>query len=309
MADSKAFWAFLGVAGMWGSSFLFIKLGLSELTPFTLVAYRTGFATLALAAILSFQTHNLPKDRRTLALLFVAGILNPAVPYLLITWGQQYVTSANAGIINGTVPLFTLPLAHFLLRDERITPIRLAGLGIGFIGVLLIFGREQPFPLLEANSSTGLHADRVLLGQLAMIGAAICYAGSIVFVRHSLRETAPEVVAGASQGVALILTTLGALALEAPFSSRMSISGWMVVAWLGISSGISYLLFYYVLGEWGTTRTSLVTYLVPVIAVLLGILVLSEVVVWQAFAGGVLVICGIIMINRQARTKSGHSAQ
>jgi drug/metabolite transporter (DMT)-like permease len=79
----------------------------------------------------------------------------------------------------------------------------------------------------------------------------------------------------------------------------MSISGWMVVAWLGISSGISYLLFYYVLGKWGTTRTSLVTYLVPVIAVSLGILVLSEVVVWQAFAGCILVICGIIIINRR----------
>ncbi len=244
-----------------------------------------------------------------MSLLLIAGILNPAVPYLLITWGQQFVNSATAGIINGTVPLFTLPLAHFLLRDERITPLRLAGLGIGFIGVLLIFSKGQPLHLLEVNKPAGLQADRVLLGELAMIVAAICYAGSMVFVRHNLRETPPEVVASASQAIALFLTAIGALVLETPLTSKMSISGWIVIAWLGISSGLSYLLFYYVLGKWGTTRTSLVTYLVPVIAVLLGILVLSEVVVWQAFAGGVLVISGIIIINRQVQTKSAHPAQ
>lgn len=295
---------------MWGSSFLFIKLGLLELTPFTLVAYRTGFATLALLATLLLSGHRFPKEKRTIWLLLIAGILNPAVPYLLITWGQQFINSATAGIINATVPLFTLPLAHITLRDERITPTRLSGLILGFVGVLLIFSRNQMF---AQDGILGLDAwgadNRALAGQLAMLGAAICYAGSMVFVRHQLRHTAPEIVAGVSQGVALILTTIGAFAFEAPLASRMSTSGWLVVAWLGISSGISYVLFYFVLGRWGTTRTSLVTYLVPVIAVLLGIIVLEEEVALQALIGGVLVILGIITINRQAYKKALHSAQ
>lgn len=295
---------------MWGSSFLFIKLGLLELTPFTLVAYRTGFATLALVATLLLSGHRFPKEKRTIWLLLIAGILNPAVPYLLITWGQQFISSATAGIINATVPLFTLPLAHFTLRDERITPTRLSGLIIGFVGVLLIFSRNQMFAqggFFRLETWGG--DNRAFAGQLAMVGAAICYAGSMVFVRHRLRHTAPEIVAGVSQAVALILTTIGAFAFEAPLASRMSTSGWLVVAWLGISSGISYALFYFVLGQWGTTRTSLVTYLVPVIAVILGIIVLKEEVAIQALIGGVLVILGIFIINRQAYKKVLHSAQ
>jgi drug/metabolite transporter (DMT)-like permease len=307
VANSKVFWAFLGVAGMWGSSFLFIKLGLLELQPLTLVAIRTGFATLALAAILPFTGCKLPKDRRTLRLLLIAGVLNPAIPYLLITWGQQFVDSALGGIINATVPLFTLPLAHFTLRDERFTPARLGGLIVGFSGILLIFSQDQTpvtggLARMAANNSA-------LFGELAMTAAAICYAGSMVFVRRKLRDTAPEIVAGASQGIAFLLTMISALVLEAPLSNRISGPTWLVVAGLGINSGISYILFYFVLSKWGTTRTSLVTYLVPVIAVLLGAIFLREVISWQALTGGLLVISGIVIINRQAQLRPAHSAQ
>ena len=306
MAEKKDWWAFAGVVGMWGSSFLFIKLGLQELEPFTLVAFRTGFATLTLAAILFFTARQIPKDRSTLQLLAVAGILNPAIPYILITWGQQFVSSSIAGIINATVPLFTLPLAHFALRDERITPASMGGLGLGFCGILLIFSPDLTAAGSVPERGAGGNA---LLAQAAMVAAAICYAGSMVFVRRNLRATAPEVVAGASQGVAFLLTTMAAFILEAPIPGKISLPTWGVVAWLGISSGLSYLLFYYVLGKWGTTRTSLVTYLVPLVAVLLGVILLGEVITWQALMGGLLVIGGVIIINRQAQDKPAHSAQ
>jgi len=307
MGKTKAFWAFIGVAGMWGSSFLFIKLGLLELKPFTLVAFRTGFATLALAAILPFTGRKFPKDLRSLLLLLIAGVLNPVIPYVLITWGQQFVNSAVAGIINATVPLFTLPLAHFALRDERITLARLSGLIVGFFGILLIFSQDR-MSATGSPAETGANGS-ALFGQLMMIAAAICYAGSMVFVRRNLQNNAPEVVAGASQGIAFLLTSISAFVLEAPLASRISGPTWVVVAWLGISSGLSYLLFYFVLSKWGTTRTSLVTYLVPVIAVLLGAIVLGEVITWQALAGGLLVIGGIATIYRQAQAKPIHSAQ
>jgi drug/metabolite transporter (DMT)-like permease len=303
----KALWAFIGVAGMWGSSFLFIKLGLVEVEPFTLVALRTGFATLALAAILPFTGRKFPKDLPTLRLLMIAGVLNPVVPYILITWGQQFVPSAVSGIINATVPLFTLPLAHFTLHDERITLPRLSGLIVGFFGILLIFS-----PDLLATTSGPVPPganNNAVFGQLAMVAAAVCYAGSMVFVRRNLRHTAPEVVAGASQGLAFVLTSFSAILLETPFASRISGPTWAVVAWLGISSGLSYLLFYFVLGKWGTTRTSLVTYLVPVIAVFLGAIVLGEVLTWQALVGGLCVFAGIILINRPAQALRAHSAQ
>ena len=307
MGKTKAFWAFIGVAGIWGSTFLFIKLGLLALEPFTLVAFRTGFATIALAAILPFTGRKFPKDWHTLRLLLIAGVLNPVLPYILITWGQQFVDSALAGIINATVPLFTLPIAHFVLRDERITPAGLGGLIVGFSGILLIFSQNNNS---VAGSLVKMAANNnALFGQLAMIAAAICYAGSMVFVRYKLRNTPPEVVAGASQGIAFLLTSISAFVLEAPLSSRISGPFWVVVAWLGISSGLSYLLFYFVLGKWGTTRTSLVTYLVPVIAVLLGAIVLGEVITWQTLTGGLLVISGIVILNRQARVRSVYSAQ
>lgn len=237
----------------------------------------------------------------------VAGVLNPVIPYVLITWGQQFVNSAVAGIINATVPLFTLPLAHFSARDERITLAKLSGLSVGFVGIVLIFGQGR-MPMTGSPAAMGAN-DSTVFGLLAMIGAAICYAGSMVYVRRNLRNTAPEVVAGASQGIAFLLTSISAAVLEAPLLSRISGATWAVVAWLGISSGLSYLLFYYVLSNWGTTRTSLVTYLVPLIAVLLGTIVLGEVITWHALAGGLLVIGGIATINREPQAKPIHCAQ
>lgn len=309
MANTRAFWAFAGTAAIWGSTFLFIKLGLAEFRPFTLVAVRTGCATLALVAVLPFTVRRAPLVPRHLLLLVVAGVLNPALPYVLITWGQQYVNSAVAGIVNATVPLFTLPLAHFALRDERMTPANLGGLVMGFVGIVLIFAFGRAAPGGPAPLGAGSQAT---LGLLAMLLAALCYAGSMVFVRRYLRHTSPEVVAGTSQAVGFGLASLCALALEAPNLGQVSGPGWAVATWLGIGSGLSYLLFFYVLSQWGTTRTSLVTYIVPVIAVLLGTLVLGEVVTWPALVGAVLVVGAVAIINRQPRTQRAqpaHSAQ
>jgi drug/metabolite transporter (DMT)-like permease len=304
MTKTKVFWAFLALAGLWGSSFLFIRLGLDELEPFTLVTIRTGFALITLAAILRLNDHQPPSDRRALLHLLIVGVMNPAVPYALITWGQQFVDSAIAGIINATVPFFTLVFAHFALPDEAINGKKLSGLLVGFLGVLLIFSRELVMgpggseTIGGASSGSGAP-----MGLLAMVGAAICYGGSMVYVRRHLRETSPEIVAATSQGVAFLLTAISALTLETPLSSPISGSGWLVVAWLGISSGVSYLLFYFLLREWGTTRTSLVTYLVPVIAVVLGAWVLDEVITWQAILGGAFVISGVTITNLEARSR------
>ena len=301
----KVFWAFIAVAGMWGSSFLFIKIGLLELEPFTLVALRTGFASLTLLATIPFITRQITIDRRSLLYLLIVGVMNPAVPYILITWGQQFVSSAMAGIINATVPLFALPFAHYFLRDEPITVARLTGLVVGFLGIVLIFSNIPSVSPGIIETQSGMdNSQNVLIGQIAMLGAAVCYAGSMVFVRYSLRRTAPIIIALSSQLNAFILTGIMAVVLEAPFTSRLSDTGWMGIAWLGISSGLSYILFYFVLSKWGTTRTSLVTYLVPVIAVTLGAVVLSEVISWQSLIGGLLVISGIAVINTQARVQS-----
>lgn len=317
MGELAVLSAFLAVAGMWGSSFLFIKLGLNEVGPFTLVTLRTGFAFVAVAALLLLRSRRIRQDRRTLFHLLIVGALNPAIPYALITWGQQFVTSAVAGIINATVPLFTLPIAHLALRDEAMNRTRVAGLGIGFLGVVLLFSPDLARELGHnaALSAGERGAPARLLGQLAMVAAAVCYAGSMVYVRHFLRQTPSEMVAGTSQGVAFLLTVLPALALESPVALPVSGAGWLIVAWLGISSGLSYLLFYFVLRRWGTTRTSLVTYLVPVIAVLLGGVVLDEAISWQSLLGGLSVISGIVIINHDARapqagpSTTAHSAQ
>lgn len=180
-----AVWAgFLTLGLIWGSSFLLIKVGVAELTPLQLVGLRIGTAAVAMLLTLYLTGHRFPRDRASVGGLVVAGLFNTAVPFFLITWGEQSIASGLATVLNATVPLFSLVIAHFALQDERITGMKVLGLVSGFVGIIVLASRS-----LGQEEVTGS-----LAGQGAVLLAALCYAGTTVFVRRNLRHLQPLVV-------------------------------------------------------------------------------------------------------------------
>jgi len=167
--------AALGIA--WGSSYLFIKIGVETLTPFTLVAARLAIGTAVLALAMRVTGQRLPRHRSAYAHLLVVALLGVVIPFSLITWGEQSIDSALAAILNGTVPLFAIVLAALVLADEPMTINRVAGLLLGFVGVVALVAPE-----LRSGFNAGLG------GEMALILAAVAYAASGVYARWKVRE-------------------------------------------------------------------------------------------------------------------------
>jgi drug/metabolite transporter (DMT)-like permease len=216
------------------------------------------------------------------------GLTNTALPFTLISWGQLTIDSGVASILNSTTPLFTLVMAHFFLNDERMNLPRAIGLVVGFMGILLLFSRD-----------VGLEGFRSgLLGQAAVLAAAISYAGSSVMARRSFRSVPLLVQASVPLFVADGVIWAGALALEAPLRIPQLPLTWFSLTWLGLlGSCLAYLLYFYLLTHEGPTRTTLVTYMFPVIGVGLGVIFLGESLDVRLVIGALLVVAGIGVVN------------
>lgn len=284
---------FLLLGAIWGSSYLWIKIAVQEVGPTTLVAFRLLFGLLGLLIVLAFARPRFPVTRGTWVALAVLGTTNTAIPFILISWGEQFVDSAVASILVGTVPLFTLVIAHFALHDDRMTLTRLVGLLVGFAGVAVVMGRDVEAGSARAN----------LLGQLAILAASFSYGGSSVLARRFLRQVDPIVQAFVPLAVAEALSW-GAVSLtELPLQVPARPITWLALAWLGLlGSCLAYLLYFQLIHAVGPTRATTVTYVSPVVGVILGIAFLSERLDWHLFAGTLLVVLGIGVENRRART-------
>ena len=295
----RSWGAFLLLGTVWGSSFLWIKLALVELGPFTLVGLRLLFGALGMALVLWARPTIFPKDRRIWGMLALMGLTNTALPFVLISWGQTSIDSGVASILNSTTPLFTLVIAHFFLDDEHMSVPRAIGLVVGFVGIFLLFSRDV--------GSDGFRTG--LLGQAAVLTAAISYAGSSVFARRAFRNIPLLVQASVPLFFADTLIWVGAFSLEAPVSLPHLPITWFSLAWLGLlGSCLAYLLYFYLLTQVGSTRTTLVTYMFPVIGIGLGTLFLGEVLDGRLVLGALLVVAGIGVVNWKPRTKDrGHS--
>lgn len=311
MKDLRVWGAFVLLGSVWGSSFLFIKIGLESLTPFTLVTLRTGIGAAGLWTIIALTRRRLPRDRRTLLSLLFVGAVNTAIPFVLITWGEQFIDSAVAGILNGTVPLFAIVISHFALSDERITWLRLAGLIVGFVGIVFIFSDDLLSGLALMREGAGLSAAfGSVQGQLAVVLASLSYAVGTVFARRNTRHVEPLVVAGGSQIVAVSLVAVSAFLFETPLATQMSGRSLFAIGWLGLlGTCLAYILFYFIIGQWGATRATLVTYAMPVVAFALGAVVLGERVTWQLVVGGLLIVGGIALVNRKTAQPEAAPAQ
>jgi drug/metabolite transporter (DMT)-like permease len=276
---------------LWGSSYLFIKIGVEAgLQPFTLVALRLLIGFTLLAIVVAVAREALPRSVRMYGHLFVMAVFSVALPFSLITWAEQSTDSTLAAILNASVPLFVILIAAAALADERITTPRVAGLLVGFVGVAILVGFDP-----------GVVAGTDVLAALALIGSSISYAAGAVYARRYAHGLRPMIPAVFQVGFALLITAVMALLFERPVIIPARVDAILAVVWLGLlGSGTAYLVFFRLLGRWGATRTSLVAYLLPVFGIILGAAVLHERVDGRTILGTALVIGGIAMVNARS---------
>ncbi len=291
--SARAAVALGALACLWGSSFLFIDLALEGLSPPQVVLGRLTLGALVLGLVVAALRAALPRRPVIWAHLLAAGLIANVIPWLLLAWGQQQVPSGLAGVLNAATPLFTTLMATLALTDERLHARRAVGLALGFVGVAVVVG---PVELGAAA------ADRVpLLPQLAIVGAAACYGVGFIYMRRFLsgRGHPPLVLAAGQLACAAGVLWLGApvVATGAPTLTPSVLGALTGLGVLG--TGIAYLLYYRLLGEIGATRTSTVTYLIPVVAVTLGVVVLGEPVRASMLLGAVVVISGVALVQSQ----------
>lgn len=281
-------WVLFGLLGLfWGSSYLFIKIGVETLPTFVLIAGRLGIGALLLGIVLAVARQPLPRDPKTYGHLAVMALINIVIPFTLITWGEQSIDSALAAILNSTVPLFTIVLAAAVFTDEAITVNRLVGLLVGFGGVVIVTSR-----------SLGGASESSVLGELAMIGSSISYAMGNVYARKMVHGLRPMVPAFFQVFIAFLVTATIALLTEDPLGVALTPDAAFAVVWLGIlGSGLAYLVFFRLLRDWGSTRTSLVAYLLPIVGIGLGFVVLGEAIDARIILGTALIIGGVGLVN------------
>lgn len=285
---------FLALGFLWGSSYLWIKIGLESLPPLTLIAGRLLLGGAFLAAVVAIAREPLPRQRRQYGHLLVMAVVNVVLPFILITVAEQTIDSALAAILNATVPLTVIVLAPMFLPDERITLSRVAGLALGFAGVILLVAPDL------VNLS-----DADLSGELMMIGSSVCYGIGSVYSKRNVRGLRPMIPALFQVTFAAAIIVPMALAFEQPIGRiNPAPEAIVAVAWLGIlGSGLAYLCFFAVLANWGATRTSMVAYLLPVVGIALGAAVMRDPVTVNRIAGTGLIIAGIALVNSGPKVK------
>ncbi len=272
------------LALLWGSNFLLIRVALQGLSPFSIVAARMLLGAGVLLAVVGVRHLRLPTGWRVWGHLGVAAVIANIVPYFLFAWAEQTVPSHVAGALNATTPLFTLGIAIAVGQEERATRRRIAGLLLGFAGAVTV---------LEPWRQAGLEGS--LAGEAACLVAAASYGLSYVYVRRYLiGRGLPPLVLAAGQ----LTATVAILVLAAPLFAfgplDLSPAVLASVIALGmLGTGAAYILNYRLIQDEGATTASTVTYLLPVVAVVLGFLVLGEPVTWSLLAGSVAVLLGV----------------
>lgn len=280
------------LALVWGSSYLFIKIGVETLPPLSLVFLRLVVGIAVLAVVVLATRTPLPREARTLGHLAVLGAVNIAVPFWLIGWAAQHIPSGLTGLLQSTAPFFTLVIAAAVLHDERITRGRLVGIGLGFLGILVLSADDL------ASLGAALGAER-FAAELAVVGSSLSYGIGNTYARRHLRATRPLVLAVGQVGWATLLVGGLALAVDGGIALPTVPEAAISVLWLGAAgTGLAYILFFRLLSGWGPTRASLVAYLLPVVAIILGVVVLGEVIDALIAAGAAFIVAGVWAVNR-----------
>ncbi len=287
MSSRNFFWLLL-LAAMWGPSFLFIKVAVAEIPSLTLVTGRVGIAAAVLYLCLRLRGGRLPSAARMWGHFMVLGFFAHALPFVLFSWGEIYIDSAMASILNGTTPLFTIVLAHFFISEERMTASMLTGTIAGMFGLL---------SLVYPSIRHGVNASS--LGVIAVAAAAFSYAVAIVYARRRLTGLPPLVAPTAQLLSASLMIAPLALVLENPLQlATPSMAAFGSVAALAIfGTAIAFVLYYRIMESAGATYLSMVTYIVPVFGVGLGVFLLNERLQWSTYLGFGLILLGVMLVQ------------
>lgn len=272
---------------LWGGSFFFSKVALVELKPFTVVFGRVFIAAIALNIVVRATGHRLPTSLKMWVSFFVMDVLNNLLPFSLIFWGQTQISSSLASILNATTPVWAVLLAHFLTTDERLTPNRISGVIFGMIGVLFMIG----FDALQ-----GLGSD--VIAQLAVVGAALSYACAGIYGKRFKETPAVVTATGQITGTTLMMIPI-VIIFDKPWLLPMPGSNaWEALLGLALlSTALAYIIYFRLLSSAGATNLLLVTFLIPVSAILLGTIILGEQLDIQYFVGMGFISLGLIAID------------
>lgn len=291
---STAQWlSLIGLSVLWGGSFFFVGVAVRDLPPLTIVFLRVAIAALALWSFILLANKRSGARLPWRAFLMM-GILNNVIPFTLIVWGQVQIASGLAAILNATTPLFTLAVAHFMLADEKATPLRVAGIAVGLVGVAVIMG---------GDALAGLGAN--VPAQLAILAAALSYAFAGVYGRRfrTLGVSPVETAAGQVTASTLLLaplTLIAAPVLGIPMGGWSMPGAATILALIGlgtVSTALAYLIYFRLLASAGANNLLLVTFLIPPSAIFLGVLFLGETIVARHLAGLALIGVGLALID------------
>lgn len=276
------------ISGIWGSSFLYIKVLVDEIAPIQVVTGRAFFGMLAIMAFVAVRRAPLGITPSLVLKVGLLSIVANIAPFGLIAWGEEHIDSGIAAVLNSTMPIFTSVVAAAFLIEEKFTVYRLMGLVLGFVGVVALTGDD----ILNIT-------DESVLGQLAIVGAALCYAVGSVFARNLLGTHEPHSLAMLQVTMATLISAPIAFALEGTPDVTLSVEATLSLLGLGVlGTGVAYVLFFWLIDNIGSVRASLVTYIVPVIALVLGWLVLNESVGMNVVVGAALIIAGVASVMR-----------
>lgn len=281
-------WAMIGVLSLlWGGSFFFIAIAVREIPTFTLVLARVGGGALILTVAALVLGHTLPDTPKAWRDFAVMAALANAVPFVLIVFAQARIPSGIASVLNASTPLWTVIIAHLLTTDDKATPQRLLGVGVGIAGVATLVGLTP----VNADPAAGL-------GMAAMIAATICYGFAALWGRR-FKATPPLITAAAQLLCSTVMLAPLALIFEHPLSLPLpSPAAIGATAGLAVlSTALAFVIFFRIMAEAGSSNAMLVTLLVPVSATLLGVLVLGEPLTSRQIAGGGLIGLALLIID------------
>ena len=293
--SAKAWFLLILLSILWGGSFFFAEIALRELPPFTVVLGRVGIAAITLHVLVLATGQRMPASLGLWGAFLVMGALNNLIPFSLIVWGQTQITSGLASILNATTPLFAVIVAHFLTVDEKLTTNRSAGVVIGFAGTILMVG---PAAL------AGLGAEA--FAQLAVLIAAMTYAFAGIYGRR-FKGLPPTVIACGQVTCSTLLLIPLVLLIDQPFELAMpGPATWAALVGIAIfSTALAYILYFKILALAGATNLMLVTFLIPISALILGTLFLDEIITPSQLAGMTLIMAGLALIDGRLLPAAG----
>ena len=284
--SAKALGVLLALGCVWGSSFLFIKVIVDETGPIEVATGRLAIGAVAILSFVAFRRRPVHWTPGILMKVAFLALLANIAPFALIAWGQEHIESGTASVLNSTMPIFTSVFAAAFLAEERFTPSRLGGLMLGFLGVLVLTGKD----VLDVTDSS-------VLGQFAVIAAAACYSVGSVVSRTLLRVIDPLGLSALQVTMGAVLSIPVLFAVSGTPDYSLSAEAWLSLLALGAGgTGVAYVAYLWLIDVTGSVGASLVTYIIPIVGLFLGWAVLDEGIGLNTLAGSALIISGVAIV-------------